>query len=103
MTLRAFRDWPTVLQHIRAGHPVWYHAPMDRYPVPVRATVRGRDAKTVRVYPPSTDADPFTADAKHLDRFRYRLSTYTLMDGETREYDQYAPDAQEGADDQTDR
>jgi hypothetical protein len=74
--LRAFQTWREVLVHVQAGKPVWYQAPMDYRPIPVRAQIRGRAHSVVlRVYPPiSQDADPFTADARHLDRFRYQAT-----------------------------
>lgn len=69
--MERFDSWPDLLAHIRAGGSVRYHAPLDVRPVSVLATVRGRtDRAKVRVIPCSRDADPFWADAGHLDRFR---------------------------------
>lgn len=65
-----FDTWDQVLAHVANHYSVWYHAPLDVRPVRVSVTLRG--AK-LRVYPPSNDADPFTADASHLERFRRRV------------------------------
>jgi hypothetical protein len=67
MKFEAFPDWDSVLAHVSAGNPVYYHAPLDISPVLVGARV---SAKSIRVRPSSRDADPFTADHAHLDRFR---------------------------------
>lgn len=70
--LRAFPDWPAVLRHVRDGRPIWYHAPLDYRPVPVRAKLT-TTSQRVRVSPClASDADAFTADAGHLERFRYQ-------------------------------
>lgn len=53
---------------IAAGYRIAYQAPLDSRPVHVSCKVR-RDGR-VRVDPPYADADPFTADAGHLGRFR---------------------------------
>ena len=71
---RTFDTWAQLLDHIGAHagdarYWLWYQAPLDYTPVPVTATVR-RDGR-VRVIPQwSNGADPFTADDKHLSRFR---------------------------------
>lgn len=63
---KTFDDWREVIDYIRKGGHVWYHAPLDLRPVRVEVKAsRGR----VRVYP-GPQADPFYADAGHLDRFR---------------------------------
>lgn len=84
MNLAGFNTWHDVLAWARAGKPLYYHAPLNVSPVrlwpgvPVRGsafyTVRPR---TIRITPADAHgrgkermADPFTADAKHLDRFR---------------------------------
>ena len=65
----AFARWDGLLDHIRAGYELFYHAPMDYRPRRVSAVVRN-DGQ-LRVYPHwSSDADPFTADAAHLARFK---------------------------------
>ncbi len=75
--LQPFAIWAEVLAHVAAGQPIWYQAPLDYRPVHVQAVLyrhwRGRHVQKptkVRVYPPSSDCDPFWADAGHLDRFR---------------------------------
>lgn len=71
--LKEFELWTELVDYIREGGHVWYHAPLDVYPVKVEATARrGR----VRVVPPTRDADPFYADAGHLSRFRYPWPGY---------------------------
>ena len=63
-----FPSWAEVLRHVKLGLCVWYQAPLDYKPVLIQArTVRGGK---VRVRPFGNQADPFTADAGHLDRFR---------------------------------
>lgn len=71
-TFTRFETWDAVVSHVAAGLPIYYHAPMDVRPVWVRCEVRAR--QRIRVFPPSPDADPFTADASHLDRFRVRVA-----------------------------
>jgi len=70
--MEKFESWEDLLMHVAAGLSIWYHAPLDVNPVRVRAEIRSR--MKVRVFPPSRDCDPFTADRGHLDRFRGRLS-----------------------------
>jgi hypothetical protein len=62
-----FASWDDVLDHVRIGHPTYYHAPLDYRPAFIQAKVKGRK---VRVTPLSRECDPFTADEGHLDRFR---------------------------------
>jgi hypothetical protein len=76
MTYEAFQSWPQLLDHINAGLPLWYQAPLDVRPAAVTAKVR-KDGR-LRVYPHwSSDADPFTADQAHLERFRRNASRRT--------------------------
>lgn len=71
---QTFDTWRDVLVHVIAGSPIYYQAPLDARPVLVRVQLtRGNK---VRVFPPSTDCDPFTADAGHLDRFRHNGYTF---------------------------
>lgn len=63
-----FGSWPELCAHISADYKTFYHAPLDYQPVVVSVAVR-KDGK-VRVSPIYGDADPFTADIKHLSRFR---------------------------------
>lgn len=69
--LTGFESWDAVLWYVgnRDGR-VWYHAPLDRHPrgIGVERLPGGK----LRC-DPGTDADPFTADAGHLDRF-FRLT-----------------------------
>ena len=67
-----FASWRDVLDHVASGAPTYYQAPLDYRPVLVAAELRSRGR--VRVDPLSRDADPFTADHKHLDRFRREVS-----------------------------
>jgi hypothetical protein len=68
MAFQTFESWAQLLDHVAAGYPLFYHAPMDINPAQVSAVLR-RDGK-LRVTPIYASADPFTADAGHLDRFR---------------------------------
>ena len=63
-----FQSWEQLLDHIQAGYLLWYQAPMDYWPAQINATVR-KDGQ-IRVMPIYTNADPFTADSGHLNRFR---------------------------------
>ena len=74
-TLRHFHTWKEVLAYARTGAPLYYQAPMNYQPS--RLTKFQVKAKTIRIWPPGSEgrgrnrtADPFTADAHHLDRFR---------------------------------
>ncbi len=75
MSIRTFAQWSDVLAHVKAGKPICYQAPFDRRPVNVRCVLTGGkrgDPSTcdlVRVFPPTSDADPFNANAAHLSRF----------------------------------
>ena len=69
ITYEPFTTWEQLLDHVSAGYPLYYHAPMDHRPVGVSATVR-RDGR-LRVTPgPYSNADAFNADKGHLERFR---------------------------------
>lgn len=67
-TFQGFDSWDAVLSHVASGGKVWYHAPLDVLPHSVR--VETRKGKKLRVFPWTREADPFTADAGHLNRFR---------------------------------
>ena len=69
---RPFETWAQLLDHVRAGYRLLYQAPLDFQPVTVTAVIR-KDGK-LRVVAPFSDADPFTADAGHLSRFRRSFS-----------------------------
>jgi hypothetical protein len=66
-----FESWQAVIEHVQADRPVYYHAPFDFRPARVGARLNSPKAsrRTIRIDPMSRDADPFTADAAHLDRF----------------------------------
>ena len=64
----SFSSWNEVVAAAGAGEKLWYHAPMDILPHNVR--VETRRGNKLRVFPWSRDADPFTADAGHLSRFK---------------------------------
>lgn len=72
-----FASWQEVLAFAATGAPLFYWAPMQIAPVRLYSfEVRPR---TIRITPPGATgrgrmrtADPFSADAKHLDRFRRR-------------------------------
>lgn len=65
-----FNSWVDLLDHLRAGNPVWYQAPLDRFPSKVSAYFKG---KRIRVIPWGRDCDPFLANEDHLDRFRRQV------------------------------
>ena len=62
-----FPTWADVMRHVRLGLCVWYQAPLDYKPVLIDARLTRGEKVRVR---PFGDADPFTADEGHLDRFR---------------------------------
>ncbi len=66
----AFKSWDDLLSFIGRGGRVFYHAPMDRYPVEVTIARVFKNRK-IRVVPPTLDAGAFTADEGHLGRFRW--------------------------------
>lgn len=79
--LVGFSSWPDVLAYARTGGDLYYQAPLNYRPVRLRPgknqtlTYEVR-ARSIRIWPPgsigrgrSRTADPFTADAGHLDRF----------------------------------
>ncbi len=83
--LSRFSSWPEVLAYAATGAPLYYQAPMDVRAVRIRYEARPR---TVRIFPPGSTgrgrqrtADPFSADAKHLDRFRKPAAGGNLRSG----------------------
>lgn len=71
-----FDAWEQVLEAARKGEPLWYRAPMDEaqaYPAKSVQVVRVYKNGKLRVRPLANQADPFTADAGHLLRFRRRI------------------------------
>ena len=61
-------NWDQVLEAAHENTPLWYQAPLDRYPVSVQV-VRVYKYGGIRLH--GGDCT-FTADAGHLDRFRVR-------------------------------
>lgn len=76
-TFATFETWAEVLAHVSADRPIWYQAPLDWRPVRVECHLL-RGGQRVRVVPPSADVDPFTADAGHLQRFKYQTAGLQL-------------------------
>ena len=70
MLFLSFHSWAEVLAHVNAGLPIYYHAPLDFRPRRITIARVYKNGK-IRVAKPAADVDPFTADATHLDRFRY--------------------------------
>lgn len=70
-----FTTWAQLADHVSAEYPLFYQGPMDYRPAQVTAVVR-KDGK-LRVSPVYTDADPFTADAGHLPRFKRHANRQT--------------------------
>lgn len=67
-----FVSWDALLTHLRQrgeGCYIWYHAPLDHKPVRVLVKKIYKNGK-VRLDPCHKNADAFTADEGHLDRFR---------------------------------
>jgi hypothetical protein len=69
--MQSFDTWESVLEHAREGKPLWYHAPLDARPVAILVVKVYLNGK-IRIDPLSNQADNFTADAGHLNRFRKR-------------------------------
>lgn len=76
-----FQSWPDVLAYAQSGQPLYYSAPMDRYPARLMPggnapfTYKAQ-ARSIKIWPAGSvgrgrnrTSDPFTADAGHLDRF----------------------------------
>lgn len=66
-----FQHWADVVEAAGRGERLWYKAPLDHQPRLVRIVRVFKNGK-IRIDPMSRDADDFTADAGHLDRFRRR-------------------------------
>jgi len=64
-----FDSWSDVLAAARRGDRLWYWAPMDRSPRSI-LVVKVFKNGGIRIDPMSNQADNFTADKGHLDRFR---------------------------------
>jgi hypothetical protein len=68
MTYMGFCKWADVLWAAHCGDRLYYQAPLDARPVRVHVARIFKNGK-LRIAKPSRDADAFTADAAHLDRF----------------------------------
>ncbi len=75
-TETSFTSWADLIDAIRADYAIRYQGPVDYRSHAVTCTIR-KDGK-IRVSPIFTDADPFTADRAHLDRFR-KLAKYFIF------------------------
>ena len=81
--LGGFATWGDVLAAAKAGENLYYKAPLDHRATGLAPRTRsGQEqcyearARSIRIWPPGSTgrgrwrtADPFTADAGHLDRF----------------------------------
>lgn len=70
-----FTTWLAVLQYAQSGRPLYYHAPLDPQPRRIHVSALYKNGK-LRIAKPSADADGFTADAGHLERFRKPADWY---------------------------
>lgn len=69
-----FESWPDVVDaayRALRGAQLWYWAPLDLAPRLIQV-VRVYKNGGIRINPVSTQADNFTADKMHLDRFYRR-------------------------------
>jgi len=73
VTYEPFAAWKDLLVFIAAGGELYYQAPLDVRAHRVRVVCVFKNGK-VRLDPDSSGADPFTADAGHLDRMRRRVA-----------------------------
>jgi len=67
-----FASWPDVLAAARRGDRLWYQAALDVRPRAIAVDRVFKNGK-IRIDPLSNQADKFTADVGHLDRFRRRV------------------------------
>jgi hypothetical protein len=63
-----FPSWVSVLEAARRGDRLWYKAPFDRHPRSIMVVKVFKNGG-IRIDPMSNQADKFTADRGHLDRF----------------------------------
>lgn len=68
--LVSFKTWSEVRDHAARGGRLWYHAPLDARAREIRVVKVFKNGK-IRIDPMSSEADNFTADEGHLDRFRW--------------------------------
>lgn len=64
-----FSSWKELLDFIKSGGWLFYHAPLDLRPTSV-SVVKVYKNGNIRIDPNTNDADPFTADPGHLSRFK---------------------------------
>ncbi len=69
---QGFDSWADVLAAARRGDRLWYHAPMDYQPRSIHVVKVFKNGN-IRIDPLSNQADKFTADRGHLDRFKRRM------------------------------
>ena len=67
-----FDTWAGVLEAARSGARLYCQAPFDRSPRAIHVVKVFKNG-SIRIDPLSNQADKFTADRGHLDRFRCRL------------------------------
>lgn len=82
--MEPFKTWAEVLAAAKSDEKLYYQAPMNHRPTALRRILEGDKwatgyepkARTLKIYPPGSrgrgrirTADPFTADAGHLNRF----------------------------------
>lgn len=78
----SFATWAAVIAYVRRTGFAWYKAPLDARPVHVRCFVRGKHPRKIRVHPARwREADPFWADAGHLDRFFFHIRPECFFHG----------------------
>lgn len=72
MTLfTTFASWESVLVHINEGKAIYYHAPLDRFPVRVSIIQQFKNGKLrIKVVSHSAFCG-FTIDKSHLERMKY--------------------------------
>ena len=68
--MRHFETFSDLLTYARSGEPLFYQAPMNRTPVRLGFSIQYKVGKKgIRITPPRSEGDPFTADVGHLTRF----------------------------------
>jgi hypothetical protein len=72
-----FATWKDVLNYAEAGGELYYHAPLNYRPKLIRVVMVYKNGK-IRIDPMSSDADNFTADKHHLDRFKRKTTPWWL-------------------------
>jgi hypothetical protein len=68
--MHAFESMSELLSYARTGAPLFYKAPMSVHPARLGFSIRYKVGKKgIRITPPKSEGDPFTADVGHLTRF----------------------------------